>query len=120
MQQPRLYGVVMMDYIKPADPVVKNIRLQKKIDKLIQQREHLKEQLDHYRAVLQELPGFERKYQGLLAERKRAEDVRNMEIQIKQQQLLIRMLTGDKIDASLIMAEHSKLIKEEYAKLQRK
>lgn len=109
-----------MNEIKPADPVVKNIRLQKKIDKLIQQRENLKEQLDHYRAVLQALPGFERKYQGLLAERRTAENIRNMEIQIKQQQLLIRMLTGDKIDAGSIMAEHSKLVKEEYAKLQRK
>lgn len=76
-------------------PEVKIVRLQKRINKLTLQRDHWKAKHDHYKAVVEALPGLEHKYNKymeLLAERKR---VRDLEQRVQEQAILIIKLTQE-------------------------
>lgn len=73
-------------------------RLEKKIRKLIQQRDHYKQKHEYYAKVISMQPYLERRWEGFEAARKERERVKGLEARIKEQEQLIRMLTKEEMD----------------------
>jgi hypothetical protein len=68
-------------------------RLEKKIRKLIQQRDHYKQKHEYYAKVISMQPHLERRWEGFEAARIELARVKGLEARIKEQEQLIRMLT---------------------------
>lgn len=99
-----------------ADSIVVIGRLKRKIEKLTKQRDHWKTMHDHYAKVISLQPYIERRYKSYteaIAERERA---KSLEKRCKEQELLIRLLSNDKIMSHEIKQAYDAIIKEEQKK----
>lgn len=95
-------------------------RLRRKIERLITQREYHKQQHTHYNKVIGMQPYIERRYEQYQDRLKEQSRIKDMEKRVKEQEILIGLLTGTKLQHYEIDALYSKLIKEEYRKLNEK
>jgi hypothetical protein len=83
-------------YVKTecADPFIKNIRLQKKIDKLVNQRNYYKNKLEHYQIIMNLHPHIERASQRFVLEREKSAHLSELENRVREQSALITKLMG--------------------------
>lgn len=89
----------MQSDLAPSADQVTIGRLRKKITKLLQQRDNFAKQLTHYQHVLSMQPHLTTRYEAyekLKAERER---VKALEKRVKEQELLIKLLTEKKDEA---------------------
>ena len=102
---------------RPSTSDIREGRLLKKIEKLKKQRNHYKAQHDYYAKVISLQPYLEKRYQDYSARVAEQDRVKGLENRIKEQELLIRLLSGDKFPHYEIDHLYSKLIKEEYKRM---
>ena len=77
---------------KPPESEVIIGRLRKRIVKLMEQRDEYKNQLIHYREVLDHHPFIEREYKTYNERIKERERVKALETRVKEQEELIKLL----------------------------
>ena len=92
-------------------------RLRKKIKRLIKQREHHKQQHEHYATVISIQPHLESRYNRYTEYKEEQARAKEMEQRLKEQEMLIRLLTGEKVEKWKIDAMYSELIKKEHQRL---
>ncbi len=95
-------------------------RLRRKIERLIKQREFHKQKHEHYAKVIGMQPYIEKRYEQYQDRLKEYARIKDMEKRVKEQEILIGLLTGQKLQNYEIDNLYSKLIKEEYKKLNEK
>lgn len=96
---------------------VREGRLRKKIAKLQQQRDYWKKWHDHYTKVISMQPYLETRYKNYTDRLAEQERIKNLEKRVKEQEMLIRLLSGDKFPNYEIDRLYSALIKDEYRKM---
>lgn len=101
----------------PSASDVREGRLRKKIAKLQQQRDYWKKQHDYYARVISLQPYLESRYKTYEARKAEQERIKQLEKRVKEQEMLIRILAGEKVPHYEIDNLYSLLIKEEYRKL---
>lgn len=79
-----------------ADPVIKNIRLQKKIDKLKQQRDHYKKMYENYKLVISMAPHLESRYKRYEEMKAQHAEVVSLKKRCDEQAQLIELLNKGK------------------------
>jgi cobalamin biosynthesis Co2+ chelatase CbiK len=99
---------------------IKIARLQRKVAKLIAKRDFYQRQYKHYAHVISMQPHLEVRYNRYEDYKKEWARVRDMERRMKEQEILIQLLHGEPLQPYKIDALYSKLIKEEYKKLNTK
>lgn len=77
---------------KPDPKDVKIGRLQRKIEKLTQQRDHYKQKHDYYANVISMQPYLERRWTSFEERRKEQERIKGLEARVKEQEQLIKIL----------------------------
>lgn len=88
-----------MNYITDKD--AKDIRigrLEKKIRKLIQQKDFHKERHEYYAKVISMQPYIERRWKNYEERIKEQERVKDLENRVKEQEALIKLLQKSKVD----------------------
>lgn len=68
-------------------------RLEKKIRKLEQQRDHFKERYEHYAHVISMQPYLERRWESYTAMKTEIERIKQLEARVREQALLIKALS---------------------------
>lgn len=101
----------------PSTSEVREGRLLKKIEKLKKQRDHHKQKHEHYANVISMQPYLESRYKNYTDRLAEQERIKNLEKRIKEQEMLIRLLSGDNFPNYEIDRLYSLLIKEEYRKM---
>ena len=95
------------------DPSVIIGRLNKKIDRLKRQRDFHQQRHQHYAKVISLQPYIEKRWQGYEERIKELERVKQLDKRVKEQEMLIRILAGDKIANYEIDRLYSDMIKQE-------
>jgi uncharacterized protein YifE (UPF0438 family) len=95
------------------DPSVIIGRLNKKIDRLKKQRDFHQQRHQHYAKVISLQPYIEKRWQGYEERIKELERVKQLDKRVKEQEMLIRILAGDKIANYEIDRLYSDMIKQE-------
>lgn len=93
---------------------VANGRLKKKIEKLKKQRDYWKKLHDHYANVISLQPFLETRYKRYEERIAEQNEKKHLTKRVKEQEILIRILTGDTLKNYEIDVLYSDLIKEEY------
>ena len=99
-----------------SDFIVREGRLLKKIEKLKKQRDHWKEQHDYYAKVISLQPYLERRWEDFEARRKEVARVKDLEKRVKEQEMLIRILSGDNVPDWEIKKAYDTIITKEVQK----
>jgi hypothetical protein len=86
-----------MNELRPTEAAVTMGRLRKRIAKLMHQRDGYKNQLIHYREVLDHHPFREREYKDYNARIKERERVKALETRVVEQAELIKLLRKDTV-----------------------
>ena len=100
------------------EALIKLGRKDKKIARLLKQRDYWKKQYEYYKKVISLQPYLETRWENY--EKRKAEQEKNKQLEnrVKEQEVLIRMLLGnDPLKNYEIDVLYSKLIKEEYKKI---
>ena len=98
---------------------IKIVRLQKKIEKLKQQRDHYKEKSEFYDRIIRYYPQFEHDHNRYEDAKIKRMAIRDMEKRLKEQELLIRFFQKDEHYSYSydIKAAYDEIIREECARL---
>lgn len=96
-----------------SDPFVIIGRLNKKIDKLKKQRDFHQQRHQHYAKVISLQPYIEKRWQAYEDRMKEIERVKQLDKRVKEQEMLIRILAGDKIANYEIDRLYVDIIKQE-------
>lgn len=92
-------------------------RLQKKIKKLLQQRDHYKEEYDLMVKMIKMYPMLRHDYSKHLERQVEQRRVVALDKRVQEQELLIRLLVGDAVKPYDIQKAYEKIVAEKYAKL---
>lgn len=79
---------------RPTTSVVKIGRLQRKLEKTKQQRDHYKELYEHYANVISMHPYLERRWESYQEMVKERERIKQLEKRVKEQEQLIKLLNN--------------------------
>jgi hypothetical protein len=96
-----------------SDPFVIIGRLNKKIDKLKKQRDFHQQRHQYYAKVISLQPYIEKRWQTYEDRMKEIERVKQLDKRVKEQEMLIRILAGDKIANYEIDRLYVDMIKQE-------
>ena len=102
---------------RPSTSDVRIGRLLKKIEKLKNQRDHHQQKHAYYAKVISMQPYLESRYQRYEDRKAEQDRIKQLEKRVKEQEMLIRILAGEKVPNYEIDNLYSLLIKEEYRKL---
>jgi ppGpp synthetase/RelA/SpoT-type nucleotidyltranferase len=78
--------------IRPSQSYIRIGRLEKRIKKLTQQRDHYKELYDYYQKVISLQPFLERRYKDYLERKEELDNIKSLKARVKEQAILIQKL----------------------------
>lgn len=84
--------------LKPTPEEIKIGRLEKKIKKLIQQRDHFKQEVDRYFKLFSDHQWIERRYRSYNEFLKEKKELADLKARVTEQELLIKALIKEKHD----------------------
>ena len=102
---------------RPSTEEIRENRLKKKIERLKKQRDHYQEQCNYYSKVLSMQPYLEKRYETYQEMVRERERIKGLEQRVKEQALLIRVLSNDKIHEYEIRQAYTEVIKSEHQKI---
>jgi len=80
--------------VRPTNHEVEIGRLTRKMNKVKDQRDKARKELQHYKTVLSELPYLKRRYDLYMELKEKQETMQALKLRVKEQSLLIAKLTG--------------------------